>query len=96
MLLTVLSQYDKTARAKQTSPPSTPVAELWSNGVFPVGEVHSYRDHNLARETSTEARDRDRVLSEEWNMIREAAECHRQVRKWAQVMMNFWLLIGRC
>lgn len=60
------------------------MSELWKNGVFPLGQTMSYCD--VAREASGEARERDRVLEDEWNMVREAAECHRQVRKWAQVM----------
>lgn len=42
------------------------------------------KDDNLKRTTSVECRERDRILNDEWNIMREAAECHRQVRKWAQ------------
>lgn len=27
-------------------------------------------------------------MNDEWNMVREAAECHRQVRKWAQTQLK--------
>ncbi len=78
-------EYDEAARKMQTNPPSIPVSDLWVNQIFPVGEVHEYRDNNLFRTTSAEKREKDRIATDEWNMIREAAECHRQVRKWAQV-----------
>jgi methionyl aminopeptidase len=78
-------EYDEVARKLQTNPPTIPVSDLWVNQVFPVGEVHEYRDNNLFRTTSAEKREKDRIATDEWNMIREAAECHRMVRKWAQV-----------
>jgi methionyl aminopeptidase len=83
-------EYDEAARKLQTNPPSIPVSDLWANQIFPVGEVHEYRDNNLFRTTSAEKREKDRIATDEWNMVREAAECHRQVRKWAQVIFFFF------
>jgi len=80
--------YDTVARNHQSNPPSIPVEDLWPNHIFPVGELHDYTDNNLWRTTSAETRERDRIMTDEWNMVREAAECHRFVRKWAQTQIK--------
>jgi methionyl aminopeptidase len=81
-------EYDAAARKMQTKKPSIPVDELWANGIYPVGELHDYVDNNLFRTTSVEMREKDRLFNDEWNMVRQAAECHRQVRQWAQTQIK--------
>ncbi|GAB1295505.1 Methionine aminopeptidase 2 [Apodemus speciosus] len=79
----------------QTDPPSVPICDLYPNGVFPKGQeceypptqdgsVHSVLERRTAawRTTSEEKKALDQASEEIWNDFREAAEAHRQVRKY--------------
>jgi methionyl aminopeptidase len=65
------------AASLQSDPPTQPVRH------FPLGEIHDYRS-NPARYSTTEAKEKDKVQETDYNNIRRAAECHRNVRKYAQ------------
>lgn len=67
---------------EQTDPPSIPVADLFPSGDFPEGETQQYKDDNLWRITSEEKREQERLEKPIYNAIRQAAEVHRQVRKY--------------
>ncbi|CAF0992000.1 unnamed protein product [Adineta steineri] len=76
---------------QQTNPPSTPISDLYPDGNFPEGEIlehptpkHPPTDGSLAinRMTSEEKRMRDMAQTEIYQELRQAAECHRQTRKW--------------
>ncbi|KDD76864.1 M24 metallopeptidase [Helicosporidium sp. ATCC 50920] len=66
---------------EQTSPPRVPVRVLFPAGEFPSGEMQSYREEQRWRETSEEKRLQERLESDMVNEARQAAEVHRQVRK---------------
>ncbi|KAJ8261789.1 hypothetical protein GJAV_G00158430 [Gymnothorax javanicus] len=71
----------------QTDPPSIPICDLYSSGVFPLGQECEYpvsQDGRSAawRTTSEEKRVMDKANEEVWNDFRQAAEAHRQVRKY--------------
>eukprot|EP00271_Cylindrocystis_brebissonii_P018170 TRINITY_DN5030_c0_g1_i3.p1 TRINITY_DN5030_c0_g1~~TRINITY_DN5030_c0_g1_i3.p1 ORF type:complete len:434 (+),score=100.85 TRINITY_DN5030_c0_g1_i3:117-1304(+) len=66
----------------QTDPPSIPVVDLFPSGLFPKGEEQRYKDDNLWRETSEELREQERIEHPIYNDMRQAAEVHRQVRKY--------------
>ena len=71
----------------QTDPPSVPICDLYPNGVFPKGQECEYpptQDGQTAawRTTSEEKKALDQASEEIWNDFREAAEAHRQVRKY--------------
>eukprot|EP01116_Phalansterium_solitarium_P012863 TRINITY_DN2952_c1_g2_i1.p1 TRINITY_DN2952_c1_g2~~TRINITY_DN2952_c1_g2_i1.p1 ORF type:complete len:503 (-),score=249.51 TRINITY_DN2952_c1_g2_i1:344-1852(-) len=68
----------------QTNPPSKPVAALFPTGNFPHGEEQDYQDFNLWRVTSAEKRELERLESDLYESVRQAAEVHRQVRQYAQ------------
>ncbi|XP_051976916.1 methionine aminopeptidase 2 isoform X2 [Xyrauchen texanus] len=73
----------------QTDPPSLPICDLYPNGVFPVGQECEYplsQDGRSAawRTTREEKRVLDKANEEMWNDFRQAAEAHRQVRKYVQ------------
>lgn len=78
---------DKGGVKQQTDPPSIPVAELFPDGNFPVGQVMIHGsagiDDRMAkmRFTSEEARALDRMHNDIYNEARQAAEAHRQTRK---------------
>lgn len=73
----------------QTDPPSTPIFELFKGGPFPPGQVVDHPgDFNTYRVTSEEKRALDRASSDVVETLREAAEVHRHVRKYAQSMIR--------
>jgi methionyl aminopeptidase len=67
----------------QTSPPTVKVSDLFPNNTYPIGEEVEYRDENAFRTTSEEKRHLDRMNSDFLADYRQAAEVHRQVRKYA-------------
>ncbi|KAL9960647.1 hypothetical protein ACROYT_G034131 [Oculina patagonica] len=69
---------------QQTDPPTVAISELFPNGNFPVGQILSYKDDNLWRETNEEKRALDRAHHDLYSDVRQAAEAHRQVRKYVQ------------
>jgi len=72
----------KKKKSGQTDPPSIPVADLFPSGEFPEGEIQHYKDDNLWRTTSEEKRAQERLEKPMYNGVRQAAEVHRQVRKY--------------
>ncbi|KAK5668759.1 Methionine aminopeptidase 2 [Batrachochytrium dendrobatidis] len=69
---------------KQTDPPTIPVSQMFPDHIYPEGEIQEYKDDNLWRTTSAEAREKDRLYEDMHNDLRRAAEVHRQVRSYAQ------------
>ncbi len=63
------------------TPTSTSLLRRASLQVFPPGQLMSYKDDNLWRETSAEKRELERLESDMVNSVRQAAEVHRQVRE---------------
>lgn len=85
------------AAVEQTEPPSVPVRQFFPSGQFPEGEWQSYKDDNLWRETSAEKRELYRLNHDMINDVRQAAEVHRQVRKYIQkIAKPGILLIDMC
>ncbi|XP_046840324.1 methionine aminopeptidase 2B-like [Xenia sp. Carnegie-2017] len=70
--------------ATQTDPPTVAISDLFPDGNFPVGQVVDYADNNLWRVTNEEKRALDRLHLDLYNDVRQAAEAHRQVRKYVQ------------
>ncbi|KAK4615312.1 Methionine aminopeptidase 2-1 [Fulvia fulva] len=67
---------------QQTSPPRTPVSELFKLS-YPTGQLSLYE--NTSRVTDEEARYTSRLFTEDClSDYRQAAEIHRQVRQYAQ------------
>lgn len=67
---------------EQTDPPTIPIKDLFPSGDFPEGEIQQYKDDNLWRTTSEEKREQERLEKPLYNDVRQAAEVHRQVRKY--------------
>lgn len=71
----------------QTEPPTIPVSQLFeAKGLeYPEGEIVPHPlESNTYRETSAEKRAHDRMQSDIYSKVRQAAEVHRQVRSYAQ------------
>ncbi|KAM8972771.1 methionine aminopeptidase 2 [Pelodytes ibericus] len=71
----------------QTDPPSVPICDLYTNGIFPKGQESEYpasQDGRTAawRTTNDEKKALDQASEEIWTDFRQAAEAHRQVRKY--------------
>jgi methionyl aminopeptidase len=70
---------------KQSWPPTVPIEELIGADEPPTGEIKEHPgDLNRHRITSEELRAEERLQSDLIRKVRVAAECHRQVRKFAQ------------
>jgi methionyl aminopeptidase len=70
--------------SKQTEPPSIPVSQLFPANIYPLGQEVEYKDDNRWRVTNEEKRYLQLQENENYNEARQAAEVHRQVRKYAQ------------
>jgi len=77
----------------QTWPPSVPVTAMFPSGNVPVGEECEYRDENRYRTTSEELRAMERLHSINYQEVRTAAECHRQVRKYMESIIKPGMLM---
>ncbi|KAG7639659.1 putative methionyl aminopeptidase [Arabidopsis thaliana] len=87
----------KKSSLQQTDPPSIPVLELFPSGDFPQGEIQQYNDDNLWRTTSEEKREMERLQKPIYNSLRQAAEVHRQVRKYMRsILKPGMLMIDLC
>jgi len=63
---------------------SIPVHEQYPESDFPTGQNVEYTGTNAFRTTSAEKREIERLSNYDYEKIRRAAECHRQVRKYVQ------------
>jgi methionyl aminopeptidase len=52
---------------------------MFPNKIFPLGEIQNYVASNVYRTTDEEKRQVDKLFEEDYQDIRCAAECHRQV-----------------
>ncbi|CAN6978545.1 methionine aminopeptidase 2B [Brassica rapa] len=80
-------------KTQQTDPPTIPVAKLFLSGDFPEGEIQQYKDDNLWRTTSEEKRELERLHKPIYNSVRQAAEVHRQVRKYVRSIVKPGMLM---
>ncbi|KAG2088227.1 peptidase M24, structural domain-containing protein [Suillus cothurnatus] len=78
----------KRKKAQQSDPPRVGLSKIFTNGVYPEGEIQPYKDDNAWRTTSEEKRYNERMAMEDpeitYQSIRRAAEVHRQVRQSAR------------
>uniref|UniRef100_A0A8W8M0U6 Methionine aminopeptidase 2 n=1 Tax=Magallana gigas TaxID=29159 RepID=A0A8W8M0U6_MAGGI len=76
-----------TGQRQQTSPPTIPISELFPDGNYPEGEIMEYpvvQDCTTAKDrmTNEEKRALDRANNYIYQEVRQAAEAHRQTRKY--------------
>ena len=72
----------------QTAPPRVKVSDLFPNDSYPVGEEVEYKGQNAYRTTNEEKRHLDRMNQDVINDFRQAAEVHREVRKYARSVIK--------
>ncbi|XP_077980177.1 methionine aminopeptidase 2-like [Glandiceps talaboti] len=73
---------------QQSDPPTIPISDLFPDGNFPVGQIMQHPDIDgktaAWRTTSEEKKALERAEEDIYNDVRQAAEAHRQVRKYVQ------------
>ncbi|KAF9074923.1 peptidase M24A, methionine aminopeptidase [Rhodocollybia butyracea] len=78
----------KKKKVEQSEPPRVGLSKIFTNGIYPEGELQPYKDDNAWRTTSEEKRHLERLANdnaeETYQNIRRAAEVHRQVRAHAR------------
>lgn len=79
-----LGDWPQVQPSAQTTPPTKPIRELFPDGDFPKGDVQLY----ASAPGSAEAREAERFAAVDIEGLREAAECHRQVRRYAQSLLR--------
>lgn len=80
---------DSFTKIGQTQPATVPIAKLYPDGHFPVGELLDHPgDFNTYRTTSEEKRALDRAAEDLYEKVRYASEVHRHVRKFAQTLIQ--------
>lgn len=70
---------------EQTWPPTVPVSKMFPSGNVPMGEQVAYIGDQQYRTTKAELRELERLQNIQYQELRTAAECHRQVRAHAAV-----------
>ncbi|KAF3519022.1 hypothetical protein DY000_02061843 [Brassica cretica] len=84
---------NQSEKNQHTDPPVIPVYMCFPFGDFPEGEIQNYKDDNLWRTTSEEKRELERLQKSIYNSVRQAAEVHRQVRKYMRSIVEPGMLL---
>mmetsp|Transcript_9200 Transcript_9200/g.14622 ORF Transcript_9200/g.14622 Transcript_9200/m.14622 type:complete len:521 (+) Transcript_9200:166-1728(+) len=71
-------------KSRQSPDVNIPVHEQYPEADYPIGEIQEYKGANAFRTTSAEKRELERLTAYDYEKIRRAGECHRQVRKYVQ------------
>merc|ERR1712137_1283351 len=80
----LLKDWRAVENSRQCPDITIPVHEQFPEGNYPVGEVMEYAGSNSLRTSTAEKRERERLVEYDYEKIRRAAECHRQVRRYVQ------------
>jgi len=87
--LRLLGDWKAEGEFRQTYPPTIPIGQQFPDGKFPEGEImEHHHDQNRKRMTGAEFREKERLFWGDYECVRKAAECHRQVRKYAQSVIK--------
>ncbi|KAG8869985.1 Methionine aminopeptidase 2 [Tulasnella sp. 331] len=78
----------KSGASKQSDPPRVGLTKIFTDGIFPEGEICEYKNDNMYRTSSKEKKALEDAVNadpeETYQNIRRAAEVHRQVRAHAR------------
>lgn len=81
----LIANWSTIEKCRQSPEFNVPVADQYPDNNFPAGEVQEYAiGDNSKRTTSAEKRELERLHTYDYEKIRRAAECHRQVRRYVQ------------
>jgi methionyl aminopeptidase len=70
----------------QTNPPVRPISCQYPSGNFPIGQIFEYANEHAYRLKDDDMIKKDLFLDEQIRCLRQSAEVHRQVRKYAQTI----------
>eukprot|EP00828_Plagiopyla_frontata_P012599 TRINITY_DN1721_c0_g3_i1.p1 TRINITY_DN1721_c0_g3~~TRINITY_DN1721_c0_g3_i1.p1 ORF type:complete len:533 (-),score=88.91 TRINITY_DN1721_c0_g3_i1:151-1749(-) len=83
--LPALGSWKAESLGKQTFPPTLRVAELYKDkNTLPIGEIQYYTGSQQWRQNSQEMKEKELLYDDQIKCLREAAEVHRTLRKYAQ------------
>ncbi|KAM3138877.1 Methionine aminopeptidase 2B [Paramecium bursaria] len=68
----------------QTQPPTIQIEQQFETNNYPVGQSMPYFGEKSSRISLEEYREKDLIYEDQLQSLRKAAECHRQVRQYAQ------------
>lgn len=74
-----VGNWPSSTTSRQNFPPTVPIHEAFAGGPYPMGEIQEYSGNNSFRITDEEKRESEKVQESDYQNIRRAAECHRQV-----------------
>jgi len=77
----------------QTWPPTVPISKMYPSGNVPMGQQVEYIGDQQWRTTKAELRELERLQNIQYQELRTAAECHRQVRKYMQSIIKPGMLM---
>jgi len=84
----VLKNWEEKEGWKQTNPPTIPIEDQFPEKKYPIGECFPYTNLTTTKTTEEEKREIERLHYVDYNGLRKAAECHKQVRKYAQTIIR--------
>ena len=84
----LLGSWTEDEKWKQSNPPTVPITQQFPDEDFPEGEIMHYTNDTTDRISSAEKKETEILFQRDYKALRRAAECHRQVRKWAQSYMK--------
>jgi len=76
--------WPEVANSRQSPNFDVPIGQQFPSNEFPIGEVQEYVGDHAYRTSSAEKRELERLNTYDYEKIRRAAECHRQVRHYVQ------------
>jgi methionyl aminopeptidase len=82
--LRCLNDWPEVQNSRQCPEITIPVHEQYPAADYPLGECQEYIGGNAFRTESVEKREVERLNQYDYEKIRRASECHRQVRRYAQ------------
>lgn len=82
--LRCVADWPAVENSRQCPELTVPVHEQYPAGDYPLGECVEYVGTNNFRMSSAEKRELERLHNYDYEKIRRASECHRQVRRYAQ------------
>eukprot|EP00771_Trimastix_marina_P000921 gnl/Trimastix_PCT/1955.p1 GENE.gnl/Trimastix_PCT/1955~~gnl/Trimastix_PCT/1955.p1 ORF type:complete len:459 (+),score=128.05 gnl/Trimastix_PCT/1955:33-1379(+) len=68
----------------QTNPPSVPVSQFFPNNSYPTGHITEYVGPNATRISQSDCIQRDSINEANLASLRQAAEVHRELRRFAR------------
>lgn len=72
----------------QTFPPSIPVEQQYTNGIYPIVHEVDYKQGGTTRRLDQEKKEMDVQMNIDINDCRKAAEVHRQTRRYIQEIIK--------